>query len=785
VILSLVAAAVAAPDRLASTYVVGTSVTDVVVSAEGGWAGWNDQGTGDFTVLDTGTFIPTVIAASCPSATGAAVSGDTTVGWTFYTGCDDGTVAVIEVSPAGDISLSGTPLTLGDGPVLAVETDGENVYAVVDDPTEGAMVAAVTVDGDELSGFPTALQSDTVEDTVLVGTTLIVAHGGDEVSKVLTTDGTALLPQSSLGRQLVDAYPYTDGLDVYLADEGGGLVRFEITENDYVASLTNVADVISAVGIEPVEGWMILGAGGADALLYGFDSGLPGTEQSAIDGATNLTDIVTFEGYALGATSDGTVLVLTDHPWVTVDSVSPASVTDGDEVTLTFSTDTAGYYEIRRGGTAVADGTVLDDGDVAADTPTSVSFTVSSAGGYEEGANTLWVFLKDANGLVGRAAGSILVDNPPGKVGFDESGVGLGNESFSVAFTALEAEDIESYTIYVDVAPFTAADHPTGGPEFSGTDDITAPLSFAADPGSSVSRTFSPVTNGTTYYVAVRATDEGGLEGPMSEIQSVTPEETFSVSARAGEKGGYLPPLCGTGSGAGAAVVALAAALVTRRRRVAGGAALLAIGLAVTPAHAATDDDESPRTMNVQLRYGPITVADPYITDVFGGNATGILWFEYGYASRFVDANLGVGFFQEKGFLQTAAGEASSEDDTFTMVPLALTLTGRLDLFDEQPIVPFGRLGVDYWMWEENWYVASPETTDHIANGGKYGWHFGGGLMFLLDAVDRRAASRLEAVSGINDTFLVAEYRNTLLVHGEDQLNLSSSEVSFGLKFDF
>jgi hypothetical protein len=51
--------------------------------------------------------------------------------------------------------------------------------------------------------------------------------------------------------------------------------------------------------------------------------------------------------------------------------------------------------------------------------------------------------------------------------------------------------------------------------------------------------------------------------------------------------------------------------------------------------------------------------------------------------------------------------------------------------------------------------------------------------------VDRRAASRLEAVSGINDTFLVAEYRNTLLVHGEDQLNLSSSEVSFGLKFDF
>jgi len=653
VILALVSAAVAAPDRLASTIVVGASVTDVVVSPEGGWAGWNDPGTGGFTVLDTGSFTTTVLAASCANATGAAVSGDSTVGWTFYTGCDDGTVAVIEVSPDGDIGLSGAPLTLGDGPVLAVETDGENVYAVVDDPTEGVLVAAVTVDGDEVSGFPSTLQSDTVEDTVLVDTTLIVAHGGDEVSKILTTDGTAILPQSGLGRQLVDAYPYTDGLDVYLADEGGGLVRFEITENDYVASLTNVADQISAVGIEPVEGWMILGAGSEDALLYGFDSGLPGTEQATIEGAANLTDIVTIEGYALGATSDGTVLILTDRPWVTMESVSPASVSDGDEVTLTFSSDTAGYYEVRRGGTAEADGTVLDDGEVLANTPSSVSFTVSSSGGYAEGENTLWVFLKDANGLVGRAAGSILVDNPPEKVGFDASGIGLGNESFSVGFTALEAEDIESYTIYVDVEPFTADDYPTGGPEFSGSDAITAPLTFAAEPGASVSRTFYPVTNGTTYYVAVRATDAGGLEGPMSDIQSIIPEETFPATKLAGEEGGYFPPLCGTGTGAGSLVVAIAAALATRRRRIVGGAALLALGFVVTPAHAA-DEDEGPRTMNVQLRYGPITIVDPYVQDVFGGNANEILWFEYGYASRFVDANLGVGFYQEMGWLQTA-----------------------------------------------------------------------------------------------------------------------------------
>ncbi|MFN7145752.1 MAG: MXAN_2562 family outer membrane beta-barrel protein, partial [Myxococcota bacterium] len=280
----------------------------------------------------------------------------------------------------------------------------------------------------------------------------------------------------------------------------------------------------------------------------------------------------------------------------------------------------------------------------------------------------------------------------------------------------------------------------------------------------------------------------GKLEGPMSDVQSTMPEETFCASCLRGDDSGFFPGICGvTGGGsAGVVGVVLAGAALLRRRRVAAATVgLLALGLAPGRAEAAEDDDEGPRTMSVQLRYGPTTIAEPYIQQIYSANAHEMLWFEYGWAARFVEANLGIGFFQELGFLQTADGRVSDEHDMFTIVPLALTLTGRLDLLEEQPIVPFGRIGVDYWLWRENWYVSDPATMDDERVGGKYGWHYGGGLALRLDVLDRRAASRLEATAGINDTFLVAEYRKTNLIHAADQVNLSSSEFTFGLKFDF
>ncbi len=779
--LLLSALAFAAPDRLAATFPVGTDPTDIVVSADGLFVGWVDAGAGKFTVLDTGTFDPYTLTV-CSGARGAAVYGDAEKGWTFFVGCADGTVDAVDVAADGVATLSTTTtLTVGSGPVQALETDGTTLWAVVQEG-ESMLAQAVTLaDGGKVEGFGQTLSSTTIEDTTLTSDSLIVVHGGDEVSKVSRTAGTVITPQSSLGRTLVDAFPYLDGNAVYLADEGGGLVRFE-SDNDYVPLIIE-AETTTAVGIHPTEGWMVLGAGD-DALLYDFDGGTI-SEVGPIEGAANLRELVVIDGYALGITDDGNALVLTDRPWVTVESVSPAEAVDGEEVTVQFTSDMAGDYEVYAGGTAADPGELVASGEIDALETGTATFTVDSSY-FEEGANKIWVFVDDG-GLVGRSAGTLNVDNPPERVSLGEAGLGFGNGALTVSFEGLTAADISKYVIYIDVEPFTASDYPTGGPVFGGTDDIVAPIEVSATPGESVTRTISPLTNGTTYYVAVRAIDAGGLEGPMSDVQSETPEQTYCATCLAGDEGGYFPGICGVTEPARAGLVGLAlagAALLRRRRTAAAAVGLLAVGLSPSAAQAATDEDEGPRTMNIQLRYGPTTLAEPYIEQIYGDD-TEILWFEYGYASRFVDANIGLGFFQELGFLQTDDGRISDEHDMFTMFPLALTVTGRLDLLDEQPIVPFGRIGLDYWMWRENWYVADPTTTESERTGGKYGWHYGGGLLLLLDVLDRRAASRLEATTGINDTYIAAEYRQTNLVHGDQQVNLSSSELTFGLKFDF
>lgn len=769
--------ALAAPERLAATFEVGTDVTDITATADARYAAWVDGGGGMLTVLDLGSFDPITLSV-CEGARGLAALGDSASGWAFLVGCGDGKVARVDVDTGGEVKLAAVTYPVGSGPVLAVETDGETLWAIVEEGG-GAIAAAVTLaDGASVEGFGQSLSNATVEDTVLTSDSVVVVHGADEVSKVSRTAGTVVTPTSTLGRQLVDGYPYTDGNAVYLADEGGGLVRFE-SDNDYVP-LTIDADTVTAVGLEPVEGWMVLGAGD-DALVYDFDGGTL-TAAGTIEGAANLTELVAVEGYALGITSDGTALVLTDRPWVTVDTVDPSAATDGDTVTVTFSTDVAGRYYVYAGGTVDDLGPLVASGDVDADTPTTASFEVGE-GSFEEGVNRVWVFV-ESGGLTGRGAGSLSVDNPPEKVAFGPGNLGFGNGALTVSFDGLTAADIVGYIVYIDVKPFSAADFPTGGPAFTGDDPIDVPILLVATPGGKVTKTIQPLTNGLTYYVAVRAYDAGGLEGPMSDVQSETPEQTYSATELAGEEGGYFPGCGVTRPGAAGGVgLALALAALLRRR----GAALAvvgAVGVGLVPTEARADDDEGPRTMNVQLRYGPATVAEPYIQQVFGDDSE-ILWLEYGYASRFVDANVGLGFWQELGFRQTAEGRVSDEHDMFTMFPLALTVTGRLDFFDEQPIVPFGRIGLDYWMWRENWYVADSSTMESERTGGKYGWHYGGGLLVLLDVLDRRAASRLEATTGINDTYLVAEYRQTNLVHGDDQVNLSTSELTFGLKFDF
>ena len=141
--------------------------------------------------------------------------------------------------------------------------------------------------------------------------------------------------------------------------------------------------------------------------------------------------------------------------------------------------------------------------------------------------------------------------------------------------------------------------------------------------------------------------------------------------------------------------------------------------------------------------------------------------------------------YQELGFLLTADGTASVEHDMLTIIPITADATLKLDVLNEQIIVPFGRAGGDYAMWKENWYLPDGSNDESKRTGGKLGWHWAAGGLLRLDPLDRSAAEALEASSGIDNTYLAVEYRQTYMKHDANLLDFSGHEVTIGLKCDF
>ncbi len=770
--LLLAAVALAAPDRVGLRY-AAVGASDVAASPDGAYvAVTTDTG---LLVVDTATWDDTTFEV-CNGARGVAARVTDAGEWLFHVGCADGAVRTARISAAGAFSLDDERLEPGQEEVLAVEADDAWIYAVVD-RAEGypAVYAWSVTDGAAREGYPVVLGASNVSDTALTTQLLLVAHGSDVVSKLTTGAAAAVLPVERLGgRSYVDLWAPSDTA-VFAVDDGGGIVRFNTGTTDFDL-LLDTDEALGAVGGDADAGWCFVGTS-TDLAVRDY-SGTIGAESARIDGVGGASEIVVADGRAFVAAGDE-VIVLTEAPWVTIESMAPTEVSTGATVTARFSADAGSSWEARVGGDSASAGLLLASGTLTPGEPVDASFTVGT--GFEEGANRVWISAKNG-ALRGHDAGVVTVQSPPGAVAFGEDSLGFGDGQLTVRFTALDASDIDHYTIYVTTTPFSASDWPTGGPAFDGADAVAAPLEVSGVPGAEVVTTLRPLTNDTTYYVAVRAIDTGGLEGPMSDVQSATPLPTYSAAELAGEQGGF----CGLPLSAGAAAVALAGLLAgTRRRR---AAPVLALGVALG---AAVPSSAEARPLevrqNLQLRYGPVAVADPYYVEVFGEKGTERLDLEYGATTRFVELDAGVGFTQELGFLLASDGTVSDEHDMFTIFPLTATATLRLDLMrgETQPIVPFGRLGGDLHVWRENWYVPEGSGAESARSGGKLGWHWAAGAALRLDTLDPTAASELEARTGVRDTFLVWEYRATQMAHGEDQLDLSTSGWTLGLKLDY
>ncbi|MCK6523409.1 hypothetical protein L6R49_18510 [Myxococcota bacterium] len=741
-------------------------------------------------IIDTETWTVQTVGV-CGGAAGLAVAEDSATGdAVFYYGCADGSVNAAQIGDDGVDAWSAVTVTDNAVKGVAVEDDTLWVVAAVE---SGGLTAVpvMTADLSDSTVSAATMAPAGFQDVESLSGFVLVNHGGDDVTRIDAGTGASTISQENLpGRDFQDLVTY--GTGGFLADEQGALLRYRTAGgNDTFQLLLDDEDglqLCTALAIDDDGAWLALADSGADSLfLFTFDSTnlavedepLATLDMSAYGALTGLTDA---GDYLLAATTDGELLVLTELPWVEVISAPQATYTAGDTVTLTVQSDVGGDWSARLGA---VDGEVLATGSLSADVAAEVSFTVGDD--WEEGDQRVFIVV-DAAGVVGRVAVDLPVDNPPVAPVISE--VGFGDGKILVSFAGDAPADLVRYDIYLTTTPFVASDYSAGGPEFTGPDEgISSPIALAVDdPSQPISTEITGLTNGQTYYVGVRAVDASDTEGPMSDIYEVTPAETFGAADLAGEDGGF----CATTPRAAGLGLGLLALLATRRRRQT--AAVLGLGLALSPAAQAEEpikghrdaDGEIVLDRSMQLSVMSLGLGDENISAVYGDR--GLLAI-HGQASiqafRVLQLDAGMGTLRKAGTMVSADGVVGSEEAKITLVPLSLGVTARLDLFDGQPIVPYGAVALDYWLWREREGSIDPTNPFDLdaSGGGKPGYHYALGANLLLDWLDPRGASEAGAVWDVDDTYLSVEWRRDSMFSTEG-LSFAGNTLSVGVKVD-
>ncbi len=807
--LAHVAPALAAPDREVALFATTSPVDVVVASPDGSWVAWTTTD-GQVVALDTTTWTAWPVTLSAGVATGPVALSANGGAPRLAVATSDDAVEVFTLDLAGGV-VPERSLSAGatiDGLVV----DGENVYGIVqssgNDVAMSWSLSTGTVSETQTtlgaSGFRAlGVRWSSGGDEGTEGTEggsgggtasyIYIVHGGDKVSRITTSGLSTVSNYDDEGsRDLGDLW-VDDGSLVWFSDETAYTASFWYLSGDDAeldlqwVTDPNIGPVYSLAG---TTAGAYIGAAADDGLHFFNigEAGVFGEELSWVEGVA-ARDLAAGEGHAFVAVSEG-VLVVSDRPWVEITALSATSGLPGEEIEVSFTSDTDGDYAATlvpvEGGT----GEVAAEGSVSGGTAATFTFTIPD--GTDDETYRLELAVDPADGgLPGRDSTFVERDALPPAVELPDDAVMAGDQRIVIGFEGVGEENAQSYVVYLTTEPFEAADYTTGGPAYVGPDDWLAergsPLEDRADAlTGNVVCNLDPLTNGTTYYVAIRAIDSANgvtQEGPMSNVFAVTPGETYALSELLGIDGWCGLPL----ARAGWVLVAAGAVAALRRRR--GLASLVLLGLVLPAAAEAKphEDDLTSRNFNLELRYGPfLSQDDSMLTQAFGSDGNRLLRGDIGWASNYVELDLGFGLWADDGTLVSIEGISTADADALTVVPVSFDVTLRADVWKEQPVVPFARAGVDLWLWNEQWEAEYDSGGGDSVTAGTFGYHWAGGLYFLLDPLDQGSASRLETTVSVNDTYIVAEYRQSYALGDPDKvIDFTSTELTFGLKFDY
>ncbi len=135
--------------------------------------------------------------------------------------------------------------------------------------------------------------------------------------------------------------------------------------------------------------------------------------------------------------------------------------------------------------------------------------------------------------------------------------------------------------------------------------------------------------------------------------------------------------------------------------------------------------------------------------------------------------------------------QLSAEDTSLTIYPMYAVAVLRVDVAMREariPIVPYAKAGLGYALWAaSNSLGTSVSNRGVVGKGHTAGTQLALGAQLQLNAFDRYAAQQLDETTGINNTYLFAEYMMANL-NGLGQTNalyVGTNTFAFGLAFEF
>lgn len=537
-----------------------------------------DAGSGVINIIDTIEWkvVSTISLVGSTKVVALAVSKD---GSNLYVTDDSGYLTQIPLTPLASYTLGGTLLltsrrclvdesgdalgavAVGPMPGTGSTSTSQYVFVAVPDGETTPTVKAykqseLTVLTSETCPIPYSVQTDGIPSAIAVAPQPSVSDSW--LAHILVNDHSlwndahAILPFSSPAAvsqwlTLATTYQFGDVAlnstgsrafiwareatnELLLADTGSSSIdwiRWQVTT--MYSSMRNIALTVWGEGDEET---VIASAyddsvGDSELKFYsGADLNVaPGSLSLAGYETTDVASSSFSDGFVYvtaDESGEGRVLVVTENPWLTNLTYSPSPNDGYSDTVVNFNTDIAGtLWVVRDAKVDMSGGQVLLTKYVSAG---ANSFNLSPSL-LLEGNNQIVLFVIDANGNRGRIGFVLLKDSVPAPPRID---VDFGDGVLYVTIYTLADEDITHYEVYFssDYSALTS-------------DPPTASSVVVTDfqPDSTVKVKISGLTNGVTYYVRVRAVDESGHEGALSEIKSAVVQRTLSLSELKGESG--------------------------------------------------------------------------------------------------------------------------------------------------------------------------------------------------------------------------------------------------------